>query len=149
MARETLRKLGASGGHHVFDADIRDYFGSIDHEKLMRLVAQRISDLRVLKVLRQWLTAGVMEDGVVRANVAGTPQGGVIPPLLSNIYLAVLDKLWTHHSAPLGTLVRYADDFVVISTTKRACEQADGATTFARAPRPDDSTKPTRTCGAA
>jgi group II intron reverse transcriptase/maturase len=125
MALETLRKLGAKGGHHVLDADIRDYFGSIDHDKLMKLVALRVSDPRVLKLLRQWLTAGVMEDGIVQANVAGTPQGGVISPLLSNIYLSVLDKLWTRHSAPLGTLVRYADDFVVICRTKTACEQAE------------------------
>jgi hypothetical protein len=66
-----------------------------------------------------------MEDGAVTRNIAGTPQGGVISPLLSNIYLHVLDGLWTRQSPQLGTLVRYADDFVVLCRTKGECEKAE------------------------
>jgi group II intron reverse transcriptase/maturase len=126
-ALETLRKRAYRNeqGNYVLDADIRGYFDHIDHSKLLKLVERPVSDRRVLKLLRQWLEVGVMEDGEVRRSTAGTPQGGVISPLLANIYLHLFDERWTHEHAHLGTLVRYADDFVVMCDTEEACEEAE------------------------
>jgi retron-type reverse transcriptase len=101
-ALEAIRIAGNQGHDFVVDADIKGYFDSIDQEKLMVLVGERISERRVLKLIRQWLKAGVMEDGTVRETLAGTPQGGVISPLLANIYLHLLDRLWAKKCGSLG-----------------------------------------------
>jgi len=124
QAMEVIREAGNHGHNVVLDADIRDYFGSIDHGKLMVLVKERVSDRRVLKLIGQWLAAGVMEDGTVRETLAGTPQGGVISPLLSNIYLGYLDRIWENRCRHLGILVRYADDFVILCRSESQCKEA-------------------------
>ena len=111
-------------GWWVVDADIQSYFDTIDHEMLMSLVERRISDRRVLKLIRQWLKGGVVEAGQWQPTEIGSPQGGVISPLLANIYLHVLDMYWTERYASLGQLFRYADDFVVVCRTKQQAQQA-------------------------
>jgi len=112
------------GALWVIDADIKDYFGSISHDKLLLLVEQRITDRRVLKLIKGWLKAGVLEAGQYSESTLGAPQGGVISPLLSNIYLNYFDVFWNKRFRHVGELVRYADDFVILCKRKAQAEEA-------------------------
>jgi len=120
QAAKTVVKYLNWGLTRVCDVDITAYFDSIPHDKLMKLVARRINDRRVLGLIKQWLTCVVEEDGRRWKPSRGTPQGGVISPLLANIYLHVLDEVWekrgySRREGPNVQMVRYADDLVLLT----------------------------------
>ncbi len=121
QAIERILEFYQDGYRWVVDADIEGFFDNIPHELIIDLVAERVADGNILHLLREFLTAGVMEDGILYQTVQGTPQGGVISPLLANIVLDVLDQRLAQADF---RFVRYADDFVVLCPDYSLAEQA-------------------------
>lgn len=122
--KDALRKVWRelqSGYEWIVDADLRDFFGSVDHEKLMTLTAQRIADGRVLRLIESMLKAGCMREGYWAPTETGTPQGGVISPLLSNILLTPFDREMRRQGYQL---TRYADDWVATCRTQAEARAA-------------------------
>ena len=110
------------GRRWVAESDVSNCFGAIPHDGLMSAIEERISDRHVLKLLRAMLRAGVMQDGAVRHEVTGTPQGGVISSCLCDVYLHRLDRQWATRGH--GVIVRFADDLLVMCRTREEAEAA-------------------------
>lgn len=120
-ARQAILEYHKLGYRYVVDLDIANFFNEVDHDILMKLVRELVKDRRVLRLIRGWLTTGVMEEGNVRYAISGTPQGGVISPLLSNIYLTPFDR---GLQAAGYVHLRYADDVLVLCRTREEAEIA-------------------------
>jgi group II intron reverse transcriptase/maturase len=124
QALEAVPTTVNAGALWALDADISDCFGSLAFDPIMTRVAKRVSDRKMLKLIRGWLRVGVLQGGVVTEQVAGAPQGSPVSPLLCNIVLHVLDEEWSRMGQELGTLVRYCDDFVVLAPTRARVVEA-------------------------
>ena len=120
-ALNKIEEYREQGYTWVVDADIKGYFDNIDHDLLLEFIKERVTDGWVLDTIESWLTAGVVTDGKFEPTNIGTPQGGSISPLLSNIYLHQFDKEMTERGYKV---VRFADDFVVLSKSRRKAERA-------------------------
>ena len=124
QARERIRTGLRQGRRWVVDADIRGFFDHLEHGLVLATVRERVSDRRIMKLLAGWLQAGVLAEGSLLHPTAGTPQGGVISPLLANVVLNRLDQAWQSHRLQLGELTRYADDLVILCGSEDRAQAA-------------------------
>jgi len=124
QALEVIRTEVNRGRVWVVDADIASFFDEIRWDVLDAALRERISDRRMLKLLKGWLTAGVLADGSLLHPEAGTPQGGVISPLMANVVLHRLDRAWQQHHERLGVMIRFADDLVLLCPTEERARAA-------------------------
>src|SRR6266498_5541841 len=124
QAGEQLRQAVNRGANWIVELDIEAFYDRIDHDLLMKLVEKRICDRRMLKLLRQWLRAGVLDGGEFLPSDQGVPQGGVISCVLANVMLHELDRVWEDRCSQLGQLIRYADDAVVLCKTEAQAREA-------------------------
>lgn len=123
-ALEAIAKNARDGYRWVVDGDIKDFFDTLDHERLMEALRERISDGEMLRLIYRWLKAGYLEGGKQKDTDQGTPQGGVISPLLANVYLNRIDQGMRRQKRFIGRLTRYADDLVIQSGARQHAERA-------------------------
>src|SRR5699024_1427892 len=120
MALDKVSEHLNAGYHYVIDADLQSYFDTIPHDKLEQQIKRRVTDGSVNRLIQQFLKAGVMEEGKYQRTLEGAPQGGVLSPLLSNIYLHQLDQLMTERG---HRIVRFADDFIILCKSQKGAER--------------------------